>query len=228
MMMKLYVFYIRYRLWVGIVLFIFALFAHLTLGWGFWGAFIIYLLAIVSIFGHFFIGPLRLIQGDLEAGNFEGAKKTLDSIWFPALLFKPIRSVYYTLKGNLAMMNQDFDTAEANIKKGQGLMAGSTGMLGAQMNQAQGANNLQLGMIALQKNDLKKAEGHIRQALKDGLPDKENKAMALLQMSSIMMNRREFRAAKDFFKRAKAEKPQQKEIVAQIKEMEKYIGRIPG
>jgi hypothetical protein len=43
-----------------------------------------------------------------------------------------------------------------------------------------------------------------------------------------MMNKREFRAAKDFFRRAKALKPTTKEIVSQIKEIEKYISRIPG
>jgi tetratricopeptide (TPR) repeat protein len=164
----------------------------------------------------------------MEAGNMEGAKKIVDSIWFPNLMFKPIRSVYYTLKGNMAMFSQDYDAAEKNLKKGQTLMSGSSGMMGMQMKEAQGANHLQLGMLALQKNDLKKAESHIRQALKDGLPDKENKAVALLQMCSIMMNRREFRSAKDFFKRAKAEKPTSKEIVDQIKQLEKYLSRVPG
>ena len=164
----------------------------------------------------------------MESGNMEGAKKVVDSVWFPNLLFKPIRSVYYTLKGNMAMFTQDYEGAEINLKKGQSLMAGSSGMLGMPMKEAQGANNLQLGMLALQKNDQKKAEGYIRQALKDGLPDKENKAVALLQMCSIMMNRREFRAAKDFFKRAKDLKPTNKEVVDQIKQMEKYLSRIPG
>jgi hypothetical protein len=42
------------------------------------------------------------------------------------------------------------------------------------------------------------------------------------------MNRREFRAAKDFFRKAKACKPTQKQTVDQIKEMEKYMSRIPG
>ena len=42
----------------------------------------------------------------------------MNSIQFPNLLYKPIRSVYYTLKGNLAMMKQDFDSAEINMKKG--------------------------------------------------------------------------------------------------------------
>jgi tetratricopeptide (TPR) repeat protein len=224
--MKFYNLYIKYRFWLGLIFIALGIWVNISAN--FWSAFLLYLIGVVSVFSHIFFGPLRLIQADMEAGNMEGAKKIVDSIWFPNLLFKPIRSVYYTLKGNMAMFSQDYETAEVNLKKGQNLMANSSGMMGMPMKEAQGANHLQLGMLALQKNDLKKAETHIRQALKDGLPDKENKAVALLQMSSIMMNRREFRAAKDFFKRAKAEKPTTKEIVDQLKQMEKYISRMPG
>jgi hypothetical protein len=49
-----------------------------------------------------------------------------------------------------------------------------------------------------------------------------------LQMCSIMMNKREFRAAKDFFRKAKASKPTTEQIVDQIKQIEKYISRMPG
>jgi len=75
---------------------------------------------------------------------------------------------------------------------------------------------------------MKQAESYIRQALRKGLPDKENEAAAHLQMCSIMMNKREFRAAKDFFRKAKALKPTTPQIVDQIKQLEKYITRIPG
>ena len=83
-------------------------------------------------------------------------------------------------------------------------------------------------MLAMQKNDLRQAESYIRQAIKKGLPDKENESAAYLQMCSIMMNKREFRAAKEFFRKAKALKPTTKQIVDQIKQLEKYITRIPG
>ena len=85
-----------------------------------------------------------------------------------------------------------------------------------------------MGMLAVQKNDLKQAESYIRQAIRKGLPDKENQAAAYLQMCSLMMNKREFRAAKDFFRKAKALKPTTPEIVNQIKQLEKYITRVPG
>jgi Tfp pilus assembly protein PilF len=83
-------------------------------------------------------------------------------------------------------------------------------------------------MLSMQKNDLKGAESYIRNALRKGLPDKENAAAANLQMCSIMMNKREFRAAKDFFRRAKALKPTTPQIVDQIKQIERYISRMPG
>ena len=83
-------------------------------------------------------------------------------------------------------------------------------------------------MIAMQKGNFKQGESYIRQAIRKGLPDKENEAAAYLQMCNIMMNKREFSAAKDFFKKTKALKPTSPEIVKQIKEIEKYITRIPG
>jgi Tfp pilus assembly protein PilF len=83
-------------------------------------------------------------------------------------------------------------------------------------------------MLAMQKNDLKQAESYIRGAIRAGLPDKENEAAAYLQLSSIMFNKREFRAGKEFFRKAKALKPTTPQIVDQIKLMDKQIPRMPG
>ncbi len=216
--MKFYNILIRYRLIIGLVLGVLGGVTNYLSG--FWPAFPLYLVGLVLILGHFFFGPLRLIQEYLENGDMEGAEKILRSIRYPGLLYKPIRSVYYTLKGNVAMMKQDFDGAEKMMKKGLDL--------GMPMKEAEGASMLQMGMLSMQKNDLKQAESYIRQAIRKGLPDKENEAAAYLQMCSIMMNKREFRAAKDFFRKAKALKPTTQQIVDQIKQLEKYISRIPG
>jgi tetratricopeptide (TPR) repeat protein len=216
--MKFYTWLIRYRLYLGLALIALGVLANVYSG--FWPAFPAYLIGLILIAGHFFIGPLRLIQEHMESGDVEGAKKVLSSIKYPNLLYKPIRSAYFTFKGQLAMMEQDFDSAEKNMKKGLDL--------GTPMKEVKGASLLQMGMISLQKNDFKQAEKYIRQAIREGLPDKENEAAAYLQMCNIMMNKREFRAAKEFFRKAKALKPTTKEIVGQIKEIEKYISRIPG
>jgi Tfp pilus assembly protein PilF len=216
--MKLYNFYIKYRFIIGIVTLTLAIVANIL--WGFWPSLTLYIIAVLSIFTHFFIGPLRLIQEYLEEGDFEGAEKVLDGIQYPALLYKPIRSVYYTLKGNIAMTKQDFDSAEKHMRKSLDL--------GLPMKEAEGANLLQLGMMAMQKGNMKEGESLIRQALRAGIPDKESAAMAYLQMCQIMMQKREFRAAKDFFKKAKAQKPSTAQVVDQIKQIEKYISRMPG
>jgi tetratricopeptide (TPR) repeat protein len=152
----------------------------------------------------------------------EGAKKVVDGIMFPALLIKPMRSVYYTLKGNLAMAAADYDTAEIHMKKGLALGGGRL------TKQAEGPNKLQLGMLAVQKGNVKEAEAYIRQAIRAGLPDADNKAAAYLQLCSIQMNKREFRGAKENFRKAKSFKATNPQILDQIKQIEKYIGRMPG
>jgi len=216
--MSFYNWLIKYRFYLGITLLILGGVTNYFSS--FWPAFPLYLVGLILIAGHFFFGPLRLIQEHLEGGNLEEAEKVLASVKYPNLLYKPIRSVFYTLKGNLAMMKQDYEGAEINMKKGLDL--------GMPMKEAEGASLLQMGMIAMQKNDLKVAEGYIRSAIRKGLPDKENNAAAYLQMCSLMMNKREFRAAKDFFRKAKALKPTTPQIVDQIKQIEKYISRMPG
>ena len=211
---------IKFRLWIGLVILAAAVFVNWQTS--FWPAFILYLIAVVLLAGHFLLGPMRLIQAHMEANDMEGAKKVVDGIMFPGLLIKPMRSVYYTLKGNLAMVSQDYDTAEKHMKKGLELGGGQL------TKQAEGPNKLQLGMLALQKGNMKEAESYIRSAIRAGLPDKENQAAAYLQLCSIMMTKREFRAAKEYFRKSKALKPTTPQIADQIKQIEKYISRMPG
>lgn len=216
--MKFYNLLIKYRFYLSFVALALAIWVNISAG--FWPSFILYFLAVIGFVSHFMIGPLRLIQEPMEQGNMDEVKKIMDTIWYPNLLYKPIRSTYYTLKGNLAMMNQDFDSAEKHMKKSL--------ELGSPMPEAEGANKLQLGMMAMQKGDMKVGESYVRQAIRAGISDKESQAVAFLSMCQIYMNKREFRAAKDFFRKAKALKPTTKQVVDQIKEIEKYISRIPG
>ena len=217
--MQFYNIIIKYRFWLSLLLLVLGLVLNFT-GTGFWPTFPIYLVFTIGILSHFFIGPLRLIQEPMEQGNVEEVEKILKSVWFPGLLYKPVRSTYYTIKGNLAMMTQDFDSAEKHLKMSNDL--------GSPMPEAEGANKLQLGMMAMQKGDLKQGESYIRAAIRLGIPDKESEAVAYLTMCQIFMNKREFRAAKDFFRKAKACKPTTKQVLDQVKEIEKYISRMPG
>jgi len=216
--MKFFNIIIKYRLLLGATFLVAAIIVNLETS--FWPSFILYLIAVVLIVGHFLFGPMRLIQGYMESGDMEGAEKVINSIKFPGLLIKPVRSVYFTLKGNLAMVKQDYDSAETHMKKSLSL--------GSPMKEAEGANQLQLGMLSMQKGNIKEAEKYIRQALRSGLPDKENQSAAWLQLSSIMINKREYRAAKEYFRKVKALKPTTPQIVDQVKQMEKYISRMPG
>ncbi len=216
--MKFYSLLIKYRFWLGIISIVLAI--SINIYTGFWPSFILYFVGIICIAGHLFIGPMRLIQEHIEAGDTDGAEKVLNSIWFPNLLYKPIRSAYYTLKGQMAMMKQDFEGAEKLMKKSE--------KLGMPLAEAEGANKLQLGMLAMQRGDMKQGESYIRQAIRSGIPDKDGAAMAYLQMCQIYMNKQHFKAAKDMFRKAKAEKPTNKEVIEQIKKLESYISRIPG
>ena len=218
--MKFYNLLIKYRFYLGIAALFIGLFLQFTGLGDIWAAIIFYTLCVIAIFTHFFIGPMRLVQEPMENGNMEEVEKIINSIWFPNLLFKPIRSTYYTLKGNIAMMNQDFDSAEKHLKK--------SSSIGSTIADNDSSNKLQLGMMSLQRSNFKEAEKYIKAALAKGIPDKESEAMAHLGMVQVYMNKREFRAAKEFFRRAKNCKPKNEQVVSQIKDLEKYLARIPG
>jgi len=108
--MKFYNTLIRYRFWLGLISLVLAILVNYKSSFG--PAFILYFISLIALFTHFFVGPLRLVQEPMEQGDIEEVEKIINSIKFPNLLYKPIRSTYYTLKGNLAMMKQDFDGAE--------------------------------------------------------------------------------------------------------------------
>jgi tetratricopeptide (TPR) repeat protein len=217
--MKFYNLLIKYRFWAGIASLIIGLLLQFAGLGDIWAAIIFYTLAVIAIFTHFFIGPLRLIQDPMEKGDVEAVERILNSIWFPNLLFKPIRSSYYTLKGNLAMANKDFDSAEKLLKK--------SASIGSTLAENKGSTDVQLGMMALQKGSYKEGEKYMREALKGSL-DNESQAMALLGMVQIYMNKRDIRASKDFLRRAKNCKAKNEQVVAQIKDLDKHLARVPG
>lgn len=216
--MKALTLFVRYRLPLGIILLIGGIVMGITVGW--WEATIVLVLAVICLVTHFMLGPMRLVQDAVEAGDIDGAMRIMNSIKFPQLLYKPIRSAYYFMQSNLAMSNKDLDKAESAIR--QSIKSGSP------MKEQEGMQYMQLGAIAYQKNDLKAADQNLRKAIRIGLPDKENRAAALLQLTSIAMSRRDFKTAKDFFRRAKAENAKTPELVSQIKEIDKFISRMPG
>ncbi|RBL93836.1 tetratricopeptide repeat protein [Chitinophaga flava] len=216
--MKAFNFFILYRFPIGIVLLVAGIVLGVTVGW--WEATLVLLLAAICIATHLLFGPMRLVQEAVEAGDIERATALMNMVKFPKLLYKPIRSVYFFMQSNMAMYSNDLDKAESTIR--QSIQSGSP------MKEYEGMQYFQLGTIAYQKNDLKTADQNLKKAVRMGLPDKENTAAALLTLASIAMSRRDFKSAKEYFRRAKAQKPTTAQIVNQIKEMDKYISRMPG
>lgn len=217
--MKLLRFYILYRLPLGILVILAGVWMNFSLGLGV--AWIAYLLGLIGVLSHFLLGPMRLVQQAVEDGNVEQASLMLKKVRYPKLLIKPIRSAYYFIRSNMDMANQDLKAAEENIRKS--LSTGSK-----TMKEYEGVSHFQLGAIAYQKGDLKSAFSSLKEAIRLGLPDKENTAAAYLQLAAICMNRRDFKSVKTYFKKARDLKPTTPELIKQIREMEKYISRIPG
>lgn len=215
--MKFYKLLITYRFQIGIALLMLSIILAYLKSWEwFWTAII---LAIVAIVSHLIFGPLRLIQEAIQDNDMELAKKYMKTVYFPQLLLKPIRQGFYMLKSNMAMSNKDFKSAESYMKKS---MKSKSKLVGKE---SEGASHLQMGMIALQNGKRAEARKNLRLALQKGLPDKETKAAALIQLSSIEIQSRNINLARNYFKKAKQLKPQSQEVKSQIAQMDKYIHR---
>ncbi|HLO71393.1 MAG TPA: hypothetical protein VK167_11010 [Flavipsychrobacter sp.] len=209
---------VKNRLLLAVLLIGLGIWLGVSVTW--WIGWIPFLIAILVVTAHFLIGPMTLIQKYVEDGDMEGAQKLLESVKYPNLLYKPVRSSYYMLRANFSTMGDDLDKAEADLKKG--LAAGMP------EKEYEGTAYLQLGSIAYKKGNKKEAMENMRKAIKVGLPDEDSKATAYLQLSSLLLERRDFKSAKMYFAKAKACKATNEQIVSQVKEMAKYMARIPG
>jgi len=210
--------FVFYRIPIAVILIALGFLLGFKVTW--WIAWIPFLVAILMVVAYFLVGPMTLIQGYMESGDMEGAQKLLERVKYPNLLYKPIRSSYYMLQSNFSTMGDNLDLAEEQLRKGL-----ATGM---PEKEYEGTAYLQLGAIAQKKGNTKEAYENLRKAVQIGLPDKDNAATAYLQLSSICIQRRDFRNAKIYFNKAKAAKATNVQVVEQIKEMSKYIARIPG
>jgi tetratricopeptide (TPR) repeat protein len=218
-MMKLLRFYILYRPFFIIGLIAFGIVSHLYLDTVL--AWICYVVAVISIVLYFMMGTMRLVQEAVASGDVDKAMDYIQLIKFPKLLFKPIRMAYYMLQSNLALATDDLGKAEDNIRKS--LNTNST--LAGDM---KGSNLMQLGFIELRKGNNKEARQHLIEALKVGIKDNESLAATCLQLCSMEIQRQNYRIAKEYFKKAKAAKPKNEEVVKQIQMLEKQIPRLPG
>ncbi|MBP6456679.1 MAG: hypothetical protein KA275_08120 [Chitinophagaceae bacterium] len=213
-------FIVLYRLPIALLTIAFGFYMSFLVKNGLYTSWIFFLVGILMLVAHFMIGPITLIQRYVESGDVDGAKALLDRVKYPKYLYKPVRSAYYMLKSQFSTMSENFEDAEDEIRKS--LDAGIT------EKNMEGTAYLQLGSIAFKKGDKKEAYNNMRKAVSLGLPDKDTEATAYLQLSGICADRRDFRGAKHYFAKAKACKPKNDMIVSQLKEMEKYMSRVPG
>lgn len=211
---------VLYRIPIAVVLIVIGILITVFVKYGIWFSWIFFLLAILMIVAHFMIGPISLLQKYVEEGDVEGAQFLLNKVKYPKLLYKPVRSAYYMLKSQFSTLSENFDDAEDNIKKSINAGITEKGM--------EGTAYLQLGSIAYRKGNKKEAYENLRKSVQLGLPDKDTEASAYLQLANISAERRDFRGLKMYYQKAKACKPKNEMIVSQMKEMDKYVSRIPG
>ncbi len=213
--------YIKNRLFLAIAIILIGVIIHIAMHKGYQWSWMFYIGGVILMLWDLLIGPMRYIQQLVESGDMEGAKEIIDVVRFPKLLIPPVRSGYFLLKSNLAMASENLDEAEANIRK-------SLNTKSDMMKGYNGASYLQLGAISLKRGNMKEAYSQLKEAVKLGLPDKENEATAYVQLASICAQRQENKAAKMYFRKAKNLKPITPELVQAIKDMDKYMSRIPG
>src|SRR6187401_2747709 len=135
------------RIAIAVVLIALGLLLGFKVTW--WIAWIPFLIAVLMIVAHFMVGPMTLLQGYMEAGDMEGAQKMLGKVKNPKWLYKPLRSSYYMLRGQLSAGSDNLDMAEADFK--QSIASGMT------EKGAEGTAYLQLGSIAAKKGNVKEA-----------------------------------------------------------------------
>jgi tetratricopeptide (TPR) repeat protein len=217
--MKLLKIYILYRLFFALGLLVAGILSHLfadvILAW------ILYILAVVSVLLHYMIGTMRLVKDAVEDGDIDQALVYIQKIKNPNLLVKPIRSAYYMLQSTMSMATNDLSTAESNIRKSLNTKSSLAGDM-------QGTNLMQLGFIQMRQGKTKEGRANLLAAIQAGIPDKESLAGVYLQLCSLEIQRQQNKSGKAYFRKAKALNPKSKDIVEQIKIMEKSISRLPG
>lgn len=211
-------FLVKNRLIIGILLIALGIYLGIVNTW--WLGWLPIFIGILTIVAHFLIGPVTLLQKYVEEGNIDGAKELIQMVKFPNLLLKPIRSAFYMLKANFSTMDEDFDGAEADLKKS--LEAGTVDKA------SQGMTYLQLGSIALKKGNYKEAFEMTKKSVSFGLPDGDSNATAYMILCQICMQRRDFKGSKFYFSKAQAAKAKNPQILDQIAEVKKHIARLPG
>lgn len=215
---KILEFYVFNRIWISLSVLAIGIIWGVMDSWTF--AWVLVTAGVIMFLSHFLLGPIRLLQKTIESGDVVKAQRIIETVKYPALLIKPVRSMYYFIQSNMAVSQKDFTKAEELIKKSTDL--------GMPMKDMDSMAIFQHGAIAFQKGDNKTAILKLREAVQKGMADGDSTASAHLMLCSIFVQRKENKIAKSHFKKAKEAKPKAAEILSQIKQMDSYMARIPG
>jgi tetratricopeptide (TPR) repeat protein len=207
------------RLPIGILTIIAGILLTAFVKHGIYYSWLFFIVGILVIVAHFLIGPITLLQKSVEAGDMDDAKFLLSKVKKPEWLYKPVRSAFYMMQSQFNSLSDNFEDAEANIRKS--IASGA-------QKEVEGTAYLQLATISLKKGNMKEANEHAKKALQLGLPDKDSEAGAYLMLANICAGKRDYRSTKMYFNKAVACKPKNEEIKNQINEYKKYVSRMPG
>jgi tetratricopeptide (TPR) repeat protein len=210
------------RLPIAIALIAIGILATATTKSGIYYSWLLWLVALVMIAAHFLIGPMSLIQKNIEEGDIDGAKALLAKVKKPDWLYKPVRSAYYMLKTQLSSLdeNQDLKKTKEEIYKGLQSSGGQKDV--------EGSAYVQLGIIAMKEGNNKEAYANLKKAIQLGLPNKDAEAAVYLQLSGVCIQRQSFKEAKMYYNKCVGLNSKDAQVKEQLAEMKKYISRIPG
>ncbi len=78
---------------------------------------VLFLTALILLFGHFRHGPMLSVLGNLRKGKIKKAQELIDTIKRPDWLSGRYKGYYYFAQSLLATFSQDIEKAESNAVK---------------------------------------------------------------------------------------------------------------
>ncbi|MFM8363243.1 MAG: hypothetical protein ACKOA4_11150 [Haliscomenobacter sp.] len=126
----------------------------LSIAFGFWYAFPLFLVFLVLLVGYLMLGTVQSTALVMQGGDLVAAEKRLNLTLSPRLLYVTNRAYYYLIKGSLAMAQKNTDEGEAWLLKAQSLNLPS--------DNEKAMVEIQLASVQINKGRWKQAEVHYR------------------------------------------------------------------
>ena len=126
----------------------------LSVFFGFWYAFPLFLVALALLTGYVLLGTIQSAALLMQSGDLEATEKRLKLTLSPRLLYVTNRAYYYLIKGSVAMAQKKTEEGEAWLLKAQSLDLPT--------DNEKAMIELQLASVQLNKSRWKQAEVHMR------------------------------------------------------------------